>query len=566
MTDFADRFSTKTFDRMLVAVRNGLGAIERIDVHLLYTNIVLKDICISCLGGELVGDREIAERGYLKMRRWFERTRRSGMPTEYNSPTYTTLALEVLGRLSTTTVHDETRVLSALAGARLAVSAALRINPVTRRWAGPFGRAYRDVVLADGPPEIGGLEELIESGLVPSWIDDVINRKSSKLNVAETSDVDSHTVVSTHHSKSFSFGVASRELSTQANRFIATQSQVVDLRYPSAKLGRVATMTTRYLHDDMWLSKYRVTPSRAAGHVFSEEGGFSGAQRGAAAIGVATSGMLGAERSHSRAHLAIIWTQAESVEKIYVNGQLVTSLPCEVPANSDICFETESLLVGVRVIDHTALGTNAPVRLTEREGMIVLEIHNYLGPEKTFWELANPGAFFHGLPYCAFYTEVAERDEWVTPEEFIAAFSGGVSTADLEEEVGLGLVNERVLTTAYSRDGNTLGVELDLVSGELVRRFTEDGDMGLPKMESEVAVHSDVSPIEVGGAKLEFGSGDAWLLAVPDSDLWVAGVFNEQGSEVLLTTERGQKRIPGISAGLIVWRGDDFAVTAGGSG
>ena len=150
MTDFTDRFTAKTFERMLVAVRNGLVALERIDVHLLYTNIVLKDISITCLGGELLGDREIAERGYLKMRRWFDRTNDSGMPTEYNSPTYTKLAIEVLGRLSVTTTDEGTRVLSELAGARLAVSAALRINPVTRRWAGPFGRAYRDVVLAEG--------------------------------------------------------------------------------------------------------------------------------------------------------------------------------------------------------------------------------------------------------------------------------------------------------------------------------------------------------------------------------------------------------------------------------
>jgi len=112
LIEFPDRFSPETRDSMLNSIRHGLTAIERIDVHLLYTNIVLKDICNSCLGGELLGDKRIAKRGYLKMRNWFDRTRRSGMPTEYNSPPYTMLAIEILGRLSSTTVQEQTKVLS----------------------------------------------------------------------------------------------------------------------------------------------------------------------------------------------------------------------------------------------------------------------------------------------------------------------------------------------------------------------------------------------------------------------------------------------------------------------
>lgn len=562
LTEFPDRLTSETRDRMRISIRNGTKAIARIDVHLLYTNIVLKDICNSCLGGELLGDAEIAERGYLKMRRWFDKTRKSGIPTEYNSPPYTTLAIEVLGRLSSTTMHEETRVLTAVAAARMAISAGIRINPETRRWAGPFGRAYRDAVLAEGPSEIQRLQQLIQAGLAPEWITDVINHRELPQEVVETSDVDSHTVVSTYHSKSFSLGVASRELSTQSNRFIAAQTQAFDLRYSVPKLGKIATMTTRYLHDDMWLGNYRVTPSRGWDHVFPEEGSFRGVQRGPTAIGVAMSRKLGAERAHNRAYLAVVWTDAASVESIYVNGNLVTDRPLEISVESDICVVTETLMIGTRVLGRTTLGANAPIRLVEHDGMISLEIHNYLGPTKTFWELANPGAFFHGLPFCAFYTEVAERDQWETVEQFMTEFSSGISAADLQESPGSGNANQRKLEARYSRLGQTLGIEVDLVTGELMRRFTEQGDMDLPKMTSSIALHSDSSPIIIGEARLDFGAGDAWLLSLPEQELWVAGIQGDKPTDVTLTTERGEQHFQGMTSGLIELRGEDVRVTS----
>lgn len=153
--EFSDRLSSETRDRMRVAIRNGMTAIARIDIDLMYTNIVLKDICNSNLGRALLGDKEIAERGYLKLKRWFDRTRNSGIPTEYNSPPYTSLAIEVLGRLASNTTDENTRVLATIAAARIALSAGLRINSENRRWAGPFGRAYREAVLAEGPLEAG---------------------------------------------------------------------------------------------------------------------------------------------------------------------------------------------------------------------------------------------------------------------------------------------------------------------------------------------------------------------------------------------------------------------------
>jgi hypothetical protein len=266
---------------------------------------------------------------------------------------------------------------------------------------------------------------------------------------------------------------------------------------------------------------------------------------------------LGAERAHSRAYLAVVWTDADSVESVSLDGNLVTEFPCDVPIDSDIFVTTETLVIGTRVLGHTALSASVPIRLVEHDRMITLEIYNYFGPEKTFWELANPGAFFQGFPYCAFYMEVAERDSQLSTERFMTEFPSGVPAIDIQESPGLGNTNQRKLNARYSRLDQTLGVEIDLVTGELIRRFTERGDMDLPKLTSEVARHSDVSPIKIGDSSLEFRSGDAWLLALPDQDLWVAGIQGDTPTDVTLTTERGQETFQGVTSGLIVRRGND---------
>ena len=96
----------------------------------------------------------------------------------------------------------------------------------------------------------------------------------------------------------------------------------------------------------------------------------------------------------------------------------------------------------------------------------------------------------------------------------------------------------------------------------MVSRCTEQGDLGFPKLDSKIAVHSDVSPIEIVESRLEFGSGDAWLLSIPELNFCIAGIQWNTPTEVKMTTNRGQRRFEGITMGLIVWNGDDIKVTS----
>ena len=115
------------------------------------TNIVLKDIVNSCLGGELLQNSEIARRGRDKFVRWLERRDEYGLPAEYNSPNYAAVAFHVLDQLARLTDDDDTRIRARTALWRLGISAALRLHPTTGRWAGPFSRAYRLAAFGQDP-------------------------------------------------------------------------------------------------------------------------------------------------------------------------------------------------------------------------------------------------------------------------------------------------------------------------------------------------------------------------------------------------------------------------------
>ena len=124
------------------AVALGLEEIARIDVALAYTNIVLKDIANSCLGGQLLGDNNIGRRGREKLVRWMAHVDTYGLPAEYNSPNYASVAVRVLGRLAELTEDKHTRIRARTMLARLGLSAALHVHPGIGCWAGPFRRAY----------------------------------------------------------------------------------------------------------------------------------------------------------------------------------------------------------------------------------------------------------------------------------------------------------------------------------------------------------------------------------------------------------------------------------------
>ena len=213
------------------AVALGLEEIARIDVALAYTNIVLKDIANSCLGGQLLGDDNIGQRGREKLVRWMAHVDTYGLPAEYNSPNYASVAVRVLGRLAELTEDEHTRIRARTMLARLGLSAALHVHPGIGCWAGPFSRAYSHAVFNADAFNADDVRAWLAGGQVPAWIGDLLQRPNVPQQIDETAHGEEPVALSTYHSPSFSLGVASCELKTQEVIFIALQSSVFHAQY-----------------------------------------------------------------------------------------------------------------------------------------------------------------------------------------------------------------------------------------------------------------------------------------------------------------------------------------------
>jgi hypothetical protein len=140
--DHAGRLDPELRDRVDAAIRHAARSIQRRNVGPAYTNIAIMGTYVTLVAGELYGDAVLAEYGAARLRRFYEYTQHHGAFTEYNSPTYTVVALRELGRLLAHVRDSESRGwvewLYRLAWEEIAV----HFHAPTRQWSGPHSRAY----------------------------------------------------------------------------------------------------------------------------------------------------------------------------------------------------------------------------------------------------------------------------------------------------------------------------------------------------------------------------------------------------------------------------------------
>ena len=550
---YPDRLSTELKDRCRESIRFGLEAIKKIDVHPTYTNIVLKDITNSCLGGELLNSDEFSQRGYDKFVAWMNLTDKNGVPSEFNSPTYAPIAIDVLSCLVDLIEHRETRLRARLMLNRLGLSAGLHLHPGTGRWAGPYSRAYRPTVYGETPSEVNTFKAWIDSGTLPGWMDDLLTDLIEPMEITETADAKKGVGLTTYHSPSFALGVASQELTTQANRFIALQSNVFITHYTIPGPERSGVFFSRYILDDKWIGDFQTTPSRVANQLLPEEGRFYGVQDGTRAIGLYSPRSLGAWSRCSSAKAALIWTRKERVDEIWIGNRQIEALPADISPGEIVVIASDDALMTVRPLTLTDLGRNAPIRLTVIDNHLVLEMYNYLGPPKTFWELAQPGSFYQGQPQCGFYAEIAERSNYSTARAFGETVAAGKLKDEAQKPITYESGVERLWQVEYTRDGQSLGLEIDLMEWKLKRRWTQAGDLGWPMLESPIVRQTRTGHVQVGEAKLTCGQDAAWLFSNPQTKRWVAAYHGSRSAPLCLTIPDGKVKIDGMAAGTVVW-------------
>ena len=552
----AERLSPDLRRRVLAAIRLGLEEIRRLDVLVAYTNITVLDILNSCLGGELIGDREIAERGYAKLQRWMDFTNQSGHPYEFNSPTYMAVALRGLKRLADHVQDEDTRLRARAMAARLALSVALHIHRGTGRWAAPHGRAYHPSVICETPPEETLLRTWIADGVVPDWIADVLADTRLPFSVLETAHREQGVVLTTYQAEAFAFGTAGTAYHPQADVCM------VHYRRPGAE--RPGVLYTRYVLDDKWFGDSYHSTDRTKTRNLLDEGSFYSVQAMNRAIGVYSP--VGFQAGSS-AKACFIWTGFEQIDEVWIGSQRVHSLPASVPPGQVVVVGSGDAYFALRPLTVTRLSRETPIRLVEKEGDLVLEIYNYQGPEKRFWELRSPGFFFQGHPIVAFYLEVVPRTAYADGRGLAQAVAAG----RVEESLALPVTStadsvdgERVYSARYERDGEQVGLAIDLVKWQLLRRWTQDGELGSPMLASPLANQSRSGRVVAGDAVLTCAPEPAWLWAAPERGCWVAGYLGNCPTTLMLETPRGTVQVESMGPGTLIWDNGQAHVEAVG--
>ena len=311
--EYGDRLSLEIKQKLVTSIELALHEIEKINVSLVYTNIVAQDIVNSILGGQLIGKDSFVNRGINKLKDWQKHIDKSGVPNEYNSPSYSSVTINALSNLINFSQDEESKMIAKLIILRIGISFALHLHPKTKRLAGPHCRAYypflsfQNSIERMAPPEMSVLEDHITKQHLPNWIMKLISNRSEEINIRETSDREKNASIGTFHGKSFSIGVTTRELDTQSNRYISNQSNVFSVQYTQGKDSIPGIVFSKYLTNNKWLGDYRTTISRGNKDIFFDEGSFRGIQNGKRSINIYTPKNLGAWDRCFSAKACIIW-------------------------------------------------------------------------------------------------------------------------------------------------------------------------------------------------------------------------------------------------------------------
>jgi len=146
--DHADLLPAPVQNAMRSSLRHATAAIRKRNVGPDYTNIAVMGGGVCAAAGELLDDPAILDYGRQRLQRVVDYTHDQGGFNEYNSPTYTMVALWESER-ALRLVRDPATRSAAEAIRRTAWELiAGSFHPATGQWAGPHSRAYSDYVFA----------------------------------------------------------------------------------------------------------------------------------------------------------------------------------------------------------------------------------------------------------------------------------------------------------------------------------------------------------------------------------------------------------------------------------
>ena len=144
--DHAVRLEPKLAGEVELAIRHAAASIRRRDVGPGYTNIALMGTYVTLCAGELFDDRDLHAYGMNRLLAIHEHSVKSGALSEYNSPTYTIIALQEIARMKAHVRAEAAKPLIEALYHRVWQEIATHYHVPSRQWAGPHSRTYNTLL------------------------------------------------------------------------------------------------------------------------------------------------------------------------------------------------------------------------------------------------------------------------------------------------------------------------------------------------------------------------------------------------------------------------------------
>jgi|CXWL01.1.fsa_nt_gi hypothetical protein len=547
------------------AIELGLAEIDRLDVHLSYTNIALSDICNSILGGETLGIDEYVDRGARRLDEWFEFTNASGAPHEYNSPTYLAVDIARMAFLAEQTADLDIALKARIAEERLWLHVAAHYHPGLAQLTGPHSRSYfdgwtgaggllklrlwrimRDDALRRPTPyaardrEEGHIGVALETPHCPEYIQRWLTEKRYPFGSEETGDAAREVDLATYMTAGYALGTASRSYGVGDPPEAWPAPNNLLLQFGREAAPGYGTLFTRYVVDDKGLGAHvgeSGSTTEALPEDWWEEGTFVGAQHRNRAI--VAYGLLPRMRSAKSYKLSVnmlgvagaeiriggdgLEQRHGSLETGPLLGQ-ASAAPVHgihVEPGEAVCVGTDAAYVAIIPLEPSDMGSDAGIELHIAGEKLSLDIYNYRGPSKSFWEhRSQAGPFFKGNVRNAVIFEVAERSEFADIDAFAAHIAAAtVADSDADED-------EREI--AYASVGGSIAMRYSLSDmSPIERRFdgvtyaAPMGRAGALDGRGMQFVQSRDSLTQLGRVKVLSATIPKWLSADDDAQHYV---------------------------------------------
>ena len=172
--DHHSRLPSDLVDKVNAAILRACTAIKKRNVGPSYTNISIMGAYVTLIAGEYLKNKEYKDYGYNRLKDAYTYLKTNGYFEEYNSPTYTVVALKELTRLHAD-VTDQTAQLYIEpllyeAWRELAV----HFHNPTHQWSGPSSRAYSALINETALALIqNGTHGLVQFNVKSSDLDEV---------------------------------------------------------------------------------------------------------------------------------------------------------------------------------------------------------------------------------------------------------------------------------------------------------------------------------------------------------------------------------------------------------